>query len=55
MNKTKCCEKCNGTGEINVPVTEHLGVVLYGKEMCDACDGTGEIEEDDGNDNQQDG
>ena len=38
------CPMCGGTGEINVPVTEHLGRVLYGKEQCDACDGTGEVQ-----------
>lgn len=36
------CKKCGGTGEINVPVTEHMGTVLYGTEQCDECDGTGE-------------
>ena len=40
MNK---CQKCNGTGEITVPVEEHMGKVLYGKEQCDECGGTGEI------------
>ena len=38
------CKKCGGTGEINVPVTEHLGTVLYGKEQCDECNGTGEVD-----------
>ena len=38
------CKKCGGTGEITVPVEEHLGTVLYGKEQCDVCDGTGEYE-----------
>ena len=36
------CKKCGGTGEIRVPVTEHMGTVLYGSEQCDVCDGTGE-------------
>jgi DnaJ-class molecular chaperone len=40
MNK---CQKRNGTGEITVPVEEHMGKVLYGKEQCDECGGTGEI------------
>ena len=38
------CKKCNGTGEITVPVEKHLGSVLYGKKMCDKCDGTGEVQ-----------
>ena len=38
------CKKCNGTGEITVPVEEHLGTVLYGKELCDECNGTGEVQ-----------
>lgn len=37
------CKKCNGTGEITVPVEEHMGTVLYGTEQCDECDGTGEV------------
>ena len=37
------CKKCGGTGEINVPVTEHMGTVLYGTEQCDECDGTGYV------------
>ena len=36
------CKKCNGTGEITVPVEEHLGTVMYGKEQCGECNGTGE-------------
>lgn len=40
----KECKKCNGAGEITVPVEEHLGTVLYGKEQCDECDGTGEVQ-----------
>ena len=39
----KICKKCNGTGNIKVPVTEHLGSILCGMEQCDVCDGTGEI------------
>ena len=35
------CKKCNGTGEIIVPV---VGTMLYGKQQCDECNGTGEIE-----------
>jgi len=38
------CKKCNGTGELRVPVEEHLGTVLYGTEQCDECDGTGEAQ-----------
>jgi DnaJ-class molecular chaperone len=38
------CKKCNGTGELRVPVEEHLGTVLYGKEQCDECGGTGEVQ-----------
>ncbi len=40
------CPNCNGTGEITVPVTEHMGTVLYGTEQCDVCDGTGEVADD---------
>ena len=39
----KTCKKCNGTGEIIVPVEEHLGRVMYGNEQCDECNGTGEV------------
>ena len=38
------CKNCNGTGEITVPVEEHLGTVLYGNEQCDVCNGTGEVQ-----------
>lgn len=34
------CKKCNGTGEIIVPV---VGTMLYGKQQCDECNGTGEV------------
>ena len=37
------CPKCEGSGELRVPVTEHMGAVLYGTEQCDECGGSGYV------------
>ena len=37
------CPKCEGSGELRVPVTEHMGTVLYGTEQCDECGGSGYV------------